>query len=120
MALNSDKAERVAVIGRWRVGKTFLVRPVYGERIAFEISSLQNGNTEAQLQNFALAVRYAGLDDAIAPPQNWIEAFFELSRLLERRVVRKKWCFSSMSSPGWLRAAPIFCRALAFLEQLGG
>lgn len=89
-ALASDKAELVAVIGRRRVGKTFLVRSVYGDRIAFEISGLQNGNTEMQLQNFALAVRYAGLDDAIERPKNWMQAFFELSRLLERRAHPEK------------------------------
>ncbi|MDW8229925.1 MAG: ATP-binding protein, partial [Saprospiraceae bacterium] len=90
MALASNRAELVAVIGRRRVGKTFLVRSVYGSRIVFEISGLQKGNTKAQLQNFALALRYSGLDDAMETPRNWMQAFFDLSRLIEQRAYREK------------------------------
>jgi uncharacterized protein len=41
-ALNSNEPEMVAVIGRRRVGKTFLIRSVYEDRIDFELTGIQN------------------------------------------------------------------------------
>jgi uncharacterized protein len=38
--LKTDEAELVSVIGRRRVGKTFLVQATYGERIVFEITGI--------------------------------------------------------------------------------
>lgn len=37
-AWQSDEAEMVAVIGRRRVGKTFLVRQCYADKIVFEMT----------------------------------------------------------------------------------
>ena len=41
-ALNSSEPEMVAIIGRRRVGKTFLIRTVYDNRIDFELTGVQN------------------------------------------------------------------------------
>ena len=43
-ALQSPEAEMVAVIGRRRVGKTFLIKKAYGSDIVFEITGLQNAS----------------------------------------------------------------------------
>ena len=51
--LTSGESEMVAVFGRRRVGKTFLIKQVYQEHIVFEMTGLQNGNTKEQLQNFS-------------------------------------------------------------------
>ena len=51
-ALESDKPELVALIGRRRVGKTFLVRKTYDAHIKIEITGLQNNNQKTQLQTF--------------------------------------------------------------------
>ena len=40
-AIDSSEAEMVAVIGRRRIGKTFLITSVYKNEIVFEISGLQ-------------------------------------------------------------------------------
>lgn len=40
-AIESSEAEMVAVIGRRRIGKTFLITAVYEKQIVFEISGLQ-------------------------------------------------------------------------------
>ena len=42
-ALRSEEAEMIAVIGRRRVGKTFLVRQTYQKELVFEFTGLQNG-----------------------------------------------------------------------------
>ena len=51
-ALLSDEAEMISIIGRRRVGKTFLVQEVYKKQIVFEISGIQNANKIEQLRNF--------------------------------------------------------------------
>ena len=57
-ALQSGEPEMVAVIGRRRVGKTFLVRSVYAGKIDFEITGVQDGNLQAQLQHFTDRLNY--------------------------------------------------------------
>ena len=51
---NSKKSEFVALYGRRRVGKTFLVRHYFRNQqcIYFQAVGLQNGHLEVQLQNF--------------------------------------------------------------------
>ncbi len=41
-AMQSGESEMVAILGRRRVGKTFLIRSVFAEKIRFEITGLQN------------------------------------------------------------------------------
>lgn len=41
-ALQSNEAEMISVIGRRSVGKTYLIRTVYENKISFEISGLQD------------------------------------------------------------------------------
>ncbi len=41
-AFHSNEPEMVAVFGRRRVGKTFLVRTVFSEQIDFEVIGVQN------------------------------------------------------------------------------
>ena len=50
--LASPEAELVAVTGRRRIGKTFLVTTVYEKHLVFDMIGVQNGLLEAQLQNF--------------------------------------------------------------------
>jgi len=55
-ALDSPSAELVAVFGRRRVGKTFLVRHVYGKCMALEFSGVKKTATAQQLERFSLAL----------------------------------------------------------------
>lgn len=84
-ALQSGEPEMVAVIGRRRVGKTFLVRSVYAGKIDFEITGVQNGNLRAQLQHFTDRLNYHARPILpFKPPQNWQEAFQMLIIYLEK------------------------------------
>ncbi|MEM6700538.1 MAG: ATP-binding protein, partial [Bacteroidota bacterium] len=75
-ALNSEGAEMVAVIGRRRVGKTFLVESVYKERIVFQITGLQNQPRSKQLRNFQDKLsEYANTSLPVKLPIDWLEAF---------------------------------------------
>lgn len=84
-ALQSGEPEMVAVIGRRRVGKTFLVRSAYAEQIDFEITGVQNGNLRAQLQHFTDRLNYHARPLLpFKPPRNWQEAFQMLIVYLEK------------------------------------
>jgi len=55
--LQSEDSQLMAVIGRRRVGKTFLVRNVYKKQIIFEFSGEHTSNLKTQLLNFSLALK---------------------------------------------------------------
>jgi len=84
----SDSSEFVAVYGRRRVGKTFLVHECFDGQFVFEVAGLANSNTVQQLENFRNALqRFGG-----AQPQfkNWQEAFEALIKyILGSRKKRK-------------------------------
>ncbi len=83
-ALASREAEMVAVFGRRRVGKTFLVKQTYGERIVFELTGLQQATNADQLQNFSLRLTQRMNSSVPAKvPKDWLEAFFLLSNFLK-------------------------------------
>jgi uncharacterized protein len=90
-ALSSTEPEMVAVIGRRRVGKTYLVRSVFQQKIDFEITGIQNGDTQEQLQHFSDRLNYYA--KPILPFQqgrNWQEAFQMLIIYLESKKKTEK------------------------------
>lgn len=90
-ALESYEAEMVSVIGRRRVGKTYLVRTVYKDKIAFEIAGLQDATGEEQLRNFANQLRkFSASKVIIPPPKDWLDAFFILIDFLEQCDLKTK------------------------------
>lgn len=82
-ALQSREAELIAVYGRRRIGKTFLIRNYYRQQIVFELTGIHNANLKDQLRNFSLALQVSlGIAITPAPPSNWIDAFHLLSNHL--------------------------------------
>ncbi|MDT8413442.1 MAG: ATP-binding protein [Vicingaceae bacterium] len=51
-SLKSSNSELIAVYGRRRVGKTFLIREIYANQIKFEVTGLYQGELSDQLANF--------------------------------------------------------------------
>jgi uncharacterized protein len=83
-ALHSNRPEMIALVGRRRVGKTYLVKQVFKERIDFEITGLQKGNKQDQLQNFVFCVgKYFPNYRFREKPTSWLIAFHQLSQALE-------------------------------------
>jgi uncharacterized protein len=86
-ALESPNAELVAMYGRRRIGKTFLIRTVFEKNLVFELTGLNGVSLTGQLQNFTETLTDAfQLPVEMAIPQNWIRAFRTLIRVLEPRL----------------------------------
>jgi predicted AAA+ superfamily ATPase len=84
--LDSRQAALIAVYGRRRVGKTYLIRSVYEKQLVFELTGIHGVSDVRQLENFMEAIQTAfHLNPAlpIAPPQHWLQAFRYLIHLLE-------------------------------------
>ena len=56
-ALSTNKSELISLIGRRRVGKTFLIRNVYKDKIIFELSGQHEAPMKVQLKNFSNAMK---------------------------------------------------------------
>lgn len=91
-AYNSEYSEFVAITGRRRVGKTYLVRETFDYKFAFQHTGLANQNTRTQLIEFRNSLKNYGLENCPLPT-NWFEAFNQLSRLLASQPEGKKVVF---------------------------
>ena len=91
-AYNSEYSEFVAVFGRRRVGKTFLIRETFDYKFTFSHTGLAKKNTKAQLQNFQSSLRSQGMPKAPFP-ENWLEAFDMLATLLSQSDDKRKVVF---------------------------
>jgi hypothetical protein len=84
--LASKKPEFLAVYGRRRVGKTFLIRQFCHDRFAFHLTGSSGGDLAGQLDIFVRAARQHGWTTGRV--RSWMDAFDELIALLERTKVR--------------------------------
>ncbi len=75
--------EFVAIYGRRRVGKTFLIREVYQKQIVFECSGLHQKSFSQQLENFWLTLQEVNPNgERSLPPKSWLQAFSQLKIFL--------------------------------------
>ncbi|HMS69561.1 MAG: ATP-binding protein [Saprospiraceae bacterium] len=89
--LDSSQSELIAILGRRRVGKTFLIRNVYSKNMAFEITGIQNGTKREQFQNFSnQLVAYFNLNPKTKRPTSWLGAFALLSSCMEQSKSKNK------------------------------
>ncbi len=81
--LNDEKAHLLAVIGRRRVGKTFLIRETYKKNKVFEMTGLKEADLNHQLINFTLQMNmYFQGDGQHAKPEGWLMAFNLLTKMV--------------------------------------
>lgn len=89
----SVKSEFVAVYGRRRVGKTFLIRNAFEVNFTFQVTGLSNASLPKQLTNFNLAMRKITPDHDFLLAKDWLTAFQNLITCLELNSDEKKIVF---------------------------
>lgn len=115
-ALKSEESEMVAITGRRRVGKTFLIRSMYNTKIDLEFTGVQNAPRREQLDSFHfLLQRYVGQTLVLKSPKNWLEAFHQLITSLESRERKKRKIILFFDELPWLASKKSgFLRAFGF------
>lgn len=91
-AFESEYSQFVAVYGRRRVGKTFLVRETFNYKFTFEHSGVANGNNRKQLRAFRDSLVEAGME-RMPIPANWMDAFGLLRQFIKQSSEVKKVIF---------------------------
>ena len=84
----SGRPEFIAVYGRRRVGKTYLIKEYFNQNFAFYTTGVTDLNMKGQLKTFYGQLReYGSLCES--EPKDWFEAFRLLKELLEQPNVHK-------------------------------
>ena len=117
-AIKDNISHFVAIYGRRRIGKTFLVRNVCGERFSFQHAGVSDGGLKEQLNAFISSMSLYGFTYE-KTPGNWIQAFDGLKKLVVNSNEKKKVIFidelSWMDTPksGFVTALENFWNAFA-------
>lgn len=111
----SDEAEMLAVIGRRRIGKTFLIEKAYEKEICFSLTGSQYATLQEQLENFWRQMqKYAPKSLSTTPPKSWQEAFFLLSQYFEKKNFKQKKVIFFDEVPWLSSPRSRFLQALAY------
>jgi uncharacterized protein len=102
--LASEKSEFLAVFGRRRIGKTFLVRQYFKDQFSLYLTGLENGTKQKQLDNFynVLLPNFT-LKKNDKKATNWLDAFQHLQQYLAKEKKKKKVIF--LDELPWLATA---------------
>ncbi|MBR6180741.1 MAG: AAA family ATPase [Prevotella sp.] len=97
--LKSPKSEFVAIYGRRRVGKSYLIEEVYKGKIVFRAigSYIKDKDSKSyrqtQLDHFYESLLDIGMSDETPRPANWREAFRLLRKCLEKSRAKRRVVF---------------------------
>ncbi|MDR1794045.1 MAG: AAA family ATPase [Erysipelotrichaceae bacterium] len=79
----TDKSEFVAVYGRRRVGKTFLITETFQNKFFFQVEGILNEKIQTQLKNFHTEIIKAG-GSHLPKAESWLQAFKNLNTLVQQ------------------------------------
>lgn len=89
--MRSGTPELIALFGRRRVGKTFLIRQHLKSSIVFEFVGSRDEKLGKQLENFKKALgKAAGNEKIYQTPKNWADAFDLLSYFLTPKLASER------------------------------
>lgn len=80
--IRSGKPEFIAVYGRRRVGKTFLINQLFNGKMAFSMTGVLEGNFDEEMDAFIDAMDLYGLE-VKERPATWMRAFTLLRKVLQ-------------------------------------
>lgn len=88
----SGRPEFIAVTGRRRVGKTFLIRAYFSESMTFYFSGVtgKNASNTFQLRQFDDAIAKQGGHKQGAASECWADAFAKLQKLIENSDTQER------------------------------
>ncbi len=87
--LSKGEAQLVAIYGRRRIGKTFLVRETFGDKFYFQHAGLARGSLSEQLAAFRDSLIRSGAKD-VPRLHGWREAFGALEQFIAAGGARRK------------------------------
>lgn len=91
-AYHSEYSDFVAVYGRRRIGKTFLIREAFNYQFAFQHTGVYKETLKKQLRNFRDALKMSGMKK-VRIPTDWSDAFFQLAQFIKESKEEKKIIF---------------------------
>ena len=84
--MKSGKAEFVALYGRRRVGKTYLITNFFKNSFAFDTTGIIDGSRSDEFEAFYTSLKNYGYRGEC--PKRWMEAFSILRSMLESQTGR--------------------------------
>ncbi|MBQ7448251.1 MAG: AAA family ATPase [Paludibacteraceae bacterium] len=99
LSLDSGMPELVAVYGRRRVGKTYLIRRYFNDKFDFYLTGVYQGTKKEQLQNFQKQLNHYA-DASFPLTDNWFDAFDQLKTYLQH--LNKKRVIVFIDEMPWL------------------
>jgi uncharacterized protein len=91
--LEDNESHFLAVYGRRRIGKTYLIRQYFAKQMLFEVSGINQKDREQQLENFWLT-QYDFEKIKREKPTTWLQAFQNLKDyILSIKSTKKKVIF---------------------------
>lgn len=113
-AFYRDKSSFIAIYGRRRVGKTFLVDKTFKGKYVFSTTGVYPKKKNDELAQFTYSLRDAGLViNTKDEPKRWVDAFQYLKDLVNKSRSKKKVIF--LDELAWLSSPNS-----EFLSALGG
>lgn len=84
---SSKRSEFIAIYGRRRVGKTYLIKNLVDSLpyVFFHVTGIQEGSLQEQLEEFAKQIGITFYQGApVTPRKRWLDAFEDLTQAIKQ------------------------------------